>query len=1192
MSDRDNPEYKSSRLKRGGLAVATIWLILTPLVLLATSAAPARAVAPGTAPFRGSGLAFGVNANGEVGDGTTVDRTTPVAVKLPAGVTITAVAAGSQHTLALASTGAVFAWGANFAGQLGDATTSDSSIPTMVQLPKGTIVTAIAGGGDHSLALTSQGTVFAWGDGTATPAVVAVAPGTVVTAIAAGFSHNLALTSRGAVISWGANFSGQLGDGTNNFSSTPVTVLLPRATSVTGIAAGDNHSLALTASGGVLSWGSNQSGQLGDGTTNDNSLPVAALLPSGVVATGLSAGSEHTLALTSAGTVLAWGANLSGQLGDGTTNGSPLPVVVQLPAGSVATAVAAGLEHSLALTATRMLLAWGGPGSQQCRRACAAPLPSPQARRSPIAAAAPGAPPNPSLPSIVALPTGALAIAIAAGDQHNVMVATRLDHLVISPAASTIAIGGAQTYAAHGADVFGDDLGDVTAVTRFTVTGGSCLAATCTAGPGAHVVTGIDGAARGTATLKVVTAPPSLRTAASTSIGLPGTVFDTATLSGALQPVGTIGFQVFGPDDATCAARAVFTSTTAVAGNAAYQSAAFAPVAAGTYRFVTSYSGDVNNAPRPGLCNEANESVVVYQATPTIVTTASATVPAGGTISDSATLLGAFSPTGTVSFLAFGPDDATCARAAAFRSTRPVTITGHSASGPFARARAGTYRFTVTYSGDANNAAASSICGAPQESVVVAPAPTTTTTLAPPGNVPPVALPPMPVAPAPPPEPPPGRSVLVAVSTVGRPFGPAGSGLNVQGSNYPPSCATAYFFFDSTRIGAAPVDASGRAAAHGLSVPGFVSAGAHHVSSSCRASGHPVQETAAFAVTESSVHRSSFVTSVPEPGQISLTLKSVGLSAGIAVALLALVGFPSQVFNSTLQDNYEEVRAWFHLHRPLSEVVQDVNQRVLFPVFLAIGGVLYALLTPEFGLNLTSLALALGLAIAVAVTTFGFAVPTFAYFGLRWKDRGQILVLPGTIAIGAGFVLISRLLNLQPGYLYGLLAVFVFHHDVDKRTSGRLAAASALLVMVLAIAAWAARVPLSGATLAPGVGFWTIVLESALCGAFVIGLESTLVGLLPLRSLDGSKIKDWSRLAWFALFGLALFTLVEVLFQPGTSYVGHTSNGGKIAVVTLYLLFGVATAAFWAYFRFRPGRPTGSFEGEADLEREGDFGVR
>jgi hypothetical protein len=264
----------------------------------------------------------------------------------------------------------------------------------------------------------------------------------------------------------------------------------------------------------------------------------------------------------------------------------------------------------------------------------------------------------------------------------------------------------------------------------------------------------------------------------------------------------------------------------------------------------------------------------------------------------------------------------------------------------------------------------------------------------------------------------------------------------------------------------------------------------------------------------------------------------------------------------------------------------------LFPVFLAIGGVLYALLTPEFGLNLTSLALALGLAIAVAVTTVGFAVPTFAYFGLRWKDRGQILVLPGTIAIGAAFVLISRLLNLQPGYLYGLLAVFVFHHDVDKRTSGRLAAASALFVMVLALVAWVARVPLSGATLAPGVGFWTIVLESALCGAFVIGLESTLVGLLPLRSLDGSKVKDWSRLAWSALFALALFTLVEVLFQPGTAYVGHTSKAGKIAVGTLYLMFGLGTAAFWAYFRFRSGQPTGSFEGEGDLEREGDFGVR
>lgn len=438
----------------------------------------------------------------------------------------------------------------------------------------------------------------------------------------------------------------------------------------------------------------------------------------------------------------------------------------------------------------------------------------------------------------------------------------------------------------------------------------------------------------------------------------------------------------------------------------------------------------------------------------------------------------------------------------------------------------------------------------------------------------------------PPPITTPGAPTLTALTPAGKPFGPAGVGLSVGGSNYPPSCSTVYFFFDQTRLGSGSPNPAGDAHVGGLSVPGSASVGNHRVTSSCRGSGHPVAQTAGFRITPHSVHRSSFVTSVNEPRQISLTLHSVLLSAGITAMALILLGFPSQIFNSTLQEHYEEVRGWFHLHRPLTEIVGDLNQRILFPLFLLAGGVLYALLTPEFGFNLSSLALALGLAIAVAVTTIGFAIPTFAYFGLRFKDRGQILVMPGTVFVAAALVVLSRLLHFQPGYLYGLLAVFVFHHELGPRASGKLAAASSLLVMVLAILAWIARVPVSGAAMGPDVGFWTVVLESALCGAFVIGLESTVVGLLPMRFLDGSRIKEWSRWGWGALFGFSILVTVQVLLQPGSGYVGHSSTPAKLTVILLYVAFGLGTYAFWAYFRYRPVRQ------ETELSTEGDFDVR
>ncbi|GIM85992.1 Ig-like domain repeat protein [Salinispora arenicola] len=150
----------------------------------------------------------------------------------------------------------------------------------------------------------------------------------------------------GAGLAWGFNDSGQLGDGTTASSSTPVAVDMPAGTTITAVAAGRSYSLALTSAGTVLAWGLNDLGQLGDGTTTNSSIPVVVDVPSGTTITAVAAGGFHGLALASAGTVLAWGFNAAGQLGDETTTDSSTPVVVDVPSG---TAVAAGRFHSLAI---------------------------------------------------------------------------------------------------------------------------------------------------------------------------------------------------------------------------------------------------------------------------------------------------------------------------------------------------------------------------------------------------------------------------------------------------------------------------------------------------------------------------------------------------------------------------------------------------------------------------------------------------------------------------------------------------------------------------------------------------------------------------------------------------------------------------------------------------------------------------
>jgi alpha-tubulin suppressor-like RCC1 family protein len=330
----------------------------------------------------GTGLAWGGNEYGQLGDGTTLVRDLPVPVHLPVGVTIKAIAAGEGSTqagfisgafsLAVTSSGTGLAWGDNGYGQLGDGTSVVRHLPVPVQLPAGTTITAIAAGADFSLALTSSGTMLAWGgneygelgDGTTLvrhlPVPVKLPANTTIKAIAAGSDFSLALTSSGTMLAWGDNGYGQLGDGTSVVRHLPVRVKLPAGTTIKAIAAGSDFSLALTSSGTVLAWGGNEYGQLGDGTTLVRHLPVHVRLPAGTTIKAITAGAAigdssfisgaFSLAVTSSGAGLAWGLNNYGQLGNGTTAISDIPVHVHLPTGITSSAIVAGGDFSLSLT--------------------------------------------------------------------------------------------------------------------------------------------------------------------------------------------------------------------------------------------------------------------------------------------------------------------------------------------------------------------------------------------------------------------------------------------------------------------------------------------------------------------------------------------------------------------------------------------------------------------------------------------------------------------------------------------------------------------------------------------------------------------------------------------------------------------------------------------------------------------------
>lgn len=429
-----------------------------------------------------------------------------------------------------------------------------------------------------------------------------------------------------------------------------------------------------------------------------------------------------------------------------------------------------------------------------------------------------------------------------------------------------------------------------------------------------------------------------------------------------------------------------------------------------------------------------------------------------------------------------------------------------------------------------------------------------------------------------------GTPGLTAVTPAGETSGPPGVALLVTIRDLPRDCITAYVFFAGTKIGLASVDGSGTARSSGLWVPGDASPGSYRVAGSCSKGGSPVEASRTFTVTDDQLHRSLVVTSVPDPSQIDLSLASLTTAAALTIGFLLLFAFPFQLFNSTLQENYEEVRGWFGLTRSWDSMVNMLSKPFVLPIFLAASGVIYAFLLPGFGFNQATLVVVVALALAVLVTTLGFGIPTFVYFLSRFKEKGRVLVLPGSVIVGLATVGISKLVGFQPGYVYGLLALFVFNRILSQKESGKLSAMSMSFALVISVGAWLLRMPVSTLTSRPNPGFWPLVAEAALTAIFLLGVESVMVALLPMRFLEGSKIRAWNQPVWIVLLCLAVYTFVLILLQPGSGYIGKTSTPAKVSVIALCVAFGIFSVSFWAYFRYRTPREGGPSQGREETQ--------
>jgi alpha-tubulin suppressor-like RCC1 family protein len=345
----------------------------------AVAAGGAHTCAIGRAPGGADAfVCWGSDQAGQLGDNGDEDRSVPAPIKPP--LVPAAVAAGAQHSCAIDSSAALWCWGRGSSGQLGPGHLVDTPLPIEVALPSGADrATAVADGDAHTCVLVAPvdglgGEVFCFGDntygqlgdGTATsrptPALVSLgAAGVRAAAVTAGSGHTCAIDVNGGAWCWGRGDSGQLGGGAPASALSPMPVTLPGDAKVVALSAGGAHSCAIDQAGGVWCWGADDSGQLGLGAAGASVLQPIAVpgLPAG--ATGVAAGAAHSCASFADAGVWCWGANDSGQLGDGTTVDRPLPTKVAGATG----AVVAGALHTCVFAADGTVRCWGADTSGQ-----------------------------------------------------------------------------------------------------------------------------------------------------------------------------------------------------------------------------------------------------------------------------------------------------------------------------------------------------------------------------------------------------------------------------------------------------------------------------------------------------------------------------------------------------------------------------------------------------------------------------------------------------------------------------------------------------------------------------------------------------------------------------------------------------------------------------------------------------------
>ncbi|KAH6791329.1 Regulator of chromosome condensation family protein [Perilla frutescens var. frutescens] len=278
---------------------------------------------------------------GRLGHGNSSDLFSPQPIKALQGLRIKQIACGDSHCLAVTMEGEVQSWGRNQNGQLGLGTTEDSLVPRKIKAFEGISVKMVAAGAEHTAAVTEDGELYGWGWGRygnlglgdrfdrLVPAKVASVEGEKMVLVACGWRHTISISSSGSLFTYGWSKYGQLGHGNFEDHLIPHKLEALRDDHISQISGGWRHTMAVTTDGKLYGWGWNKFGQVGVGDNEDHCSPEQVVFPLNQKVVNISCGWRHTLAVTDRQNVFSWGRGTNGQLGHADTLDRNVPKIIE-----------------------------------------------------------------------------------------------------------------------------------------------------------------------------------------------------------------------------------------------------------------------------------------------------------------------------------------------------------------------------------------------------------------------------------------------------------------------------------------------------------------------------------------------------------------------------------------------------------------------------------------------------------------------------------------------------------------------------------------------------------------------------------------------------------------------------------------------------------------------------------------------